>query len=158
MNELNFKHTEGIKMTEAVNLNDLLDITLDDIADLPEFSNLAPGVYRVTIEFTTKKIGENPAVELKMKLIETVELSDPTNSEVQKPGLEASTAYQMNNEFGAGALKAAIKPLAAATGLTKLGEIFDAVKGMEALVVISWRTDKKDKEKHYMQVKSLTLV
>lgn len=140
-----------------VNLSSLLDMQLDDLADLPEYVRINKGAHRVTVEFIAKQVGDHPAWELKMKLLETLELSDSSDTP-QAPGIESSCVYMMDNEYGAGEFKSIMKPIAAALGVTNIGQIIEAIKGSEAAVVIGWRHAKDDKDKIYLQVKSLTLV
>ena len=138
-------------------ISSILDATLDDIADLPAFEIFHPGAHRATVHFSEKKIGEHPAVEMKLKLVETMELTDPTQTP-QEPGTGASLAYMLDNEFGLGNLKAALKPLGAATGQVQLREIMEAAEGLECMVVISHRKDKNDPDKVYMQLKKIEVL
>lgn len=138
------------------NLNALLDMSLDDMQDLPEFKVLNNGAHRVTIEFETKEINKHPAVELKVKLLETLELADPSQ-EPDAVGTESSVAFMMDNEFGQGGLKEILKPLAAHFGTTKFGEIKEQAKGMEVVIVTKQRQNK-DKTQTYLSITKLAVV
>lgn len=139
-----------------LNLNDLLDVTLDDLADLPEFKNFPAGAHRVTVKFTAKKIGEHPAVEIKMTLLETVELNDPSDTPLEA-GAEMSVAYMLDNEFGQGSFKKLMKVFADHTGLTKMNEVVEACDGMEVLAVTKLRPSK-DKTKMYPDIVTVTVL
>ena len=94
-------------------LSGLLDSTLDDLADLPEFKTFQPGAHKVTINWEEKVINEHPSVEMKMKLIETLELADASGTP-DAPGTETSVAFMLDNEIGQGKLKEVLKPIGAA--------------------------------------------
>jgi hypothetical protein len=139
-------------------LDNLLDSTLDDIADLPTFEPFPPGAHRVTISFAEKKINEHPAVEIKFKMVECLELSEPETTKAPDPGSEYCIAYMLDNEFGAGKFKEVLKPIAAATGTQQIRAILEAGEGMEVVIVTKLRTDKEDKDKKYMDLKKLEVV
>lgn len=123
-------------------LDNLLDSTLDDLADLPEFVTAPSGAYRVTIELKGKDIAKNPAVELAMKVVETVELTNPEEDKPLIPGTEFSTAFMLNNEYGQGALKEVLKTLQAVAGGNSSREVMENAKGLECLVVMHQKLDK----------------
>lgn len=126
---------------------DLLDMNLDDLADLPEFLVPPAGAYRATIlSCESKKIGDHPAVEVKFRLDETLELSDPTEAPVA-PGTETSTSFMTDNEFGVGALKAFLKPLSTAFQTSTSRETMAACKGAEIMLVTKVRKGKKGTDK-----------
>jgi hypothetical protein len=135
-------------------MSNLLDLELDDLADLPAFEIFRPGAHRVAISFAEKKIGEHPAVELKLRLIETLELSNSADTP-NEPGTETSVAFMLDNEYGVGNFKEILKPLSAATGASKPRAIMEAAKDMVVAIVTTVRPDKNDKDKLYMQIKTL---
>lgn len=134
-------------------LNSLLDANLDDLADLPEFGTYPAGSHKVTIKFEEKEVNNHPCVELQMVAIETEELSDPTATPLA-PGAQGSVLYMLDKEFGQGALKKTIKPLAAATGQSNLRAIMEAANGMEVTVITKIRQNK-DKSQSYTDVTKL---
>ena len=97
-------------------LNDLLDANLDDLADLPEFGIYPSGVHRVIINWESKEVNKHPSMEMKMKLIETVELANPAEDQPVAAGTESSSLFMLDNEFGQGAFKQIMKVLAGACG------------------------------------------
>lgn len=135
-------------------IDSLLDSRLDDLADLPEFKVFPPGAHRVVISFSTKEINKHPAVELKLKLVETIELAEPSDVPVAV-GTETSIAFLLDNEFGQGNLKEVAVPLAKYFGTQDLRSTFKESEGAEVTVVTKLRADKNDADKKYMQIKSL---
>lgn len=140
----------------STNLDNLLDLSLDDLVDLPEFKVFPAGAHRCTMKLESKEINKHPAIELKLTLIESVELADPAE-EPAAAGTESSVAYMMDNEFGQGKFKEILKPLAAHFGLAKFGEIQEASSGSEVLVVTKQRQNK-DKTQTYLEVVSLQVM
>ena len=134
------------------NLDNLLDMSLDELADLPEFVVYPAGAYRCTLNIEAKKIGEHPAVELSFKHIETVEKGSETDEDVT-PGTECSAAFMLDNQFGQGNLKKVVAPLVAHFGTPKLSEIA-ANKDLEVLLVSKTRQNK-DKTQTYLDIISL---
>lgn len=137
-------------------LADLLDITLDDIEDLPSFANFPVGFHRVSLSLSTKKINEHPAIEASLVYIEAIELADPS-LEPPKAGDKASLAYMMDNEFGSGKFKELAKPLAATLGTVKVAEIIEQCQNMEVIIATGLRKDKTDPTKEYMDIKELAV-
>jgi hypothetical protein len=131
-------------------LNSLLDASLDDLADLPEFGTYPAGSHKVTIKWEQKEVNKHPCVELQMVAIETEELSNPADTPLN-PGAEGSVLFMLDNEFGQGKLKQIIKPLAAATGQASLRGIIENSNGMEVSVITKVRQNK-DKTQSYTDV------
>lgn len=148
-------------MTDAMaNIDALLDSSLDDLADLPEFKLFPAGAYNVTIELTPKAMGDNPGVELKVTNMGVVELSDPT-AEVPAEGATTSVGFLLNNEFGQGALKEVLKSLKEGLNISQPisnRDLMEAAKGAQCMVVLTTRTDKKDATKTYQGLKSLQVL
>jgi len=143
-------------MNANTDISALLDISLDDIADLPEFKVFPAGAHRCTISFEQKQIGVHPAVELKLVAVETVELTDPSETPLVA-GTESSIAYMLDNEFGAGKLKQIVKPLAEHFGISNVGKILQEAKGLEVLVVTKTRQNK-EKTATYLEITSLQVL
>ena len=139
-----------------LSLDSMLDVSLDDIADLPEFLVYPAGAYRVTINFDAKKINEHPSVETKLKMLEVLELSDPSATPPEV-GAESSVAYMMDNEFGQGNFKKLVKPLCEHHGITNLAQVIAASQGMEVMVVTKQRMNK-DKTQTYLDIVSLAVL
>lgn len=138
-------------------LNNLLNVTLDDLADLPSFKPFAPGAHRVLATFGQKEVGGKVAVTLDFKLIETLELADPQD-EMPKEGDTSNTMFMLDNEFGQGNLKKCATPFGVALNLSTLRDIVEQVKDVECIIITSVRTDKNEPDKKYLQVKEIDVV
>lgn len=131
------------------NFDSLLDATLDDLADLPEFSDFPAGVHRCTISISQKSINSKPAMEVKLIGIETVELAKPEEDKPITAGHSCSSLFFMDNEFGQGAFKKLIAPLAANLGASSLREVVEGAEGMECEVVTTFKHNKKNGQDYF---------
>lgn len=138
--------------------NDLLDQTLDDIADLPEFKPYSAGTHKVLVTFESKSVNNHPCVEVGCKMIETVELAEPTGDEAPAPGATANTLCMLDNEFGAGMFKKLATPIGEALGTANLREIVEQTNDIECVIVSSIKLDKNDKSVERMNIKELYVV
>ena len=138
-----------------LNLDSILDSSIDDLADLPEFGIYPAGVHRVIINWESKEINKHPSMEMKMKLVETVELANPAEDQPPQQGQESSSLFMLDNEFGQGAFKQIMKTLAAACGTNKISETVEASNGMEVQVVVAVKPDKKDPTVSRMNIRKV---
>lgn len=136
------------------NFDSILDANLDDLADLPEFASFPAGVHRCTVSLTKKEINSKPAIEVKLTAIETVELSKPEEDKPVNAGQVSSAAYFLDNEFGQGAFKKLVAPLAASLGVSSLRELLEQAEGTEVEAVTAFRKNKKTGEE-YFDIKKL---
>lgn len=134
-----------------MNIDSLLDSSIDDLCDLPEFSIYPAGMHTVAISWEKKEVNKHPALELKMRLIETVELAQPEADTPPNPGAESSVLYMLDNEFSQGKLKAIMKSLAAELGTGTISETIEASRGMEVNAVCKVRQNK-DKTQSYNDI------
>ena len=135
----------------SIELDSILDSSINDLADLPEFQVFPNGVHRVLISFETKEVNKHPCVELKMKAIETVELANPSEDQPLAAGTESGVLFMLDNEFGQGKFKSIVKQIAAVTGTSSIKETIEAANGMEVQVVCKVRQNK-DKTQSYTDV------
>lgn len=138
-----------------MSLDSLLDGSIDDIADLPEFAVYPAGAHRVIVNFQEKEVNGKSAVEMKMALVQTIEQTDPT-AQALEPGAETSVLYSLDNEFGQGKFKAVIKVLAAHHNTTSARATMEASNGMEVVVLTKVRANK-EKTQNYTDVVELTV-
>ena len=142
-------------------LENLMDATLDDLADLPEFKPFVAGAHKVSATMTAKEIASKPAVELAFKLVETVELAEPNTPEDEqsKPGDEANTVFFLDNEIGQGMFKNTLATFREALGMEgeTNGSIVEAVTDVECVVLTGIRVDKKT-DRAYLDLKELQIV
>jgi hypothetical protein len=128
---------------------DMLDETLDDLADMPETKPFPAGAHlaSVKIKRNPKKTG---AYVVEMVHTATVELSNPSDTEPKegdKSTMFISTKKKDGtvNEFGQGQLKMFLKPIAAMLGTGSINECLAATKdGISMIVVCGIRKSKDD--------------
>lgn len=132
---------------------DLLDADLDDLKDLPEFGVIPVGTYDLEIKWEAKKINDSPAQELKLKVVEVVELSDPTETP-PAVGSESSILFFMDSEFGQGAFKKVVAAFSPVYGSTHIRTLVDSMQGSVVRMVIG-QTTSKNNGKVYNSVKKV---
>lgn len=159
--------------TENLNLDidSLLDGTLDDLADAPEFKPYPLGVHKVVINWETKQLDDNKdkskkntIVTLKMKALETIE-TPAGSEEVCSPGQEENIGFFLVHhsspkamENGQGAFKEIMKSLAAHYGAKSNRELMAESAGAEVLVTTGLRKDKTDASKKYTKLEKLMVI
>ena len=154
-----------------LDIDSLLDGTLDDLADAPEFKPFPIGAHRIVMKWETKQLDDkqqsgkkNTLVSLKMKALETVE-TPAGSDEVCSPGQEENIGFFLVHhsspkamEIGQGAFKEVMKSLAAHYGAKSNRELMAESEGAEALVTTGHRKDKNDKDKKYTTLEKLLIV
>jgi hypothetical protein len=154
-----------------LDIDSLLDGTLDDLADAPEFKPFPIGAHKIVMKWETKQLDDskekgkkNTIVTLKMKAIETVE-TPAGSDEVCSPGQEENIGFFLVHhsspkamEIGQGAFKEIMKSLAAHYGAKSNRELMADSEGAEALVTTGLRADKTDKTKKYTKLEKLMIV
>ncbi len=138
----------------AFNMDSLLDGTLDDLADAPEFKPFPAGTHKVLLSIVQKQIGTHPAFEAGMKAIETIELSNPAADQPLVAGSESSVAFMMDNEMGQGNFKKILKSLADHFGAKSNRELIADAQNLEVVVVTKVRMNK-DKTQSYTDIVEL---
>lgn len=151
-------------LDQTMSMDDLLDSTLDDLADMPEFKPWEPGSYKVSIKWDYSKYATEKTISVTMKHVETLELNTP-DAVPPTVGDECKLTFfltkadkvdpriKLKNEFGEGAWKMFLFALAPSFPGTKK-EIMDASNGAEVGVVTKLRADKRDPKdvKYYTEV------
>lgn len=139
---------------------DLLDDTIDALADLEAFEPLPAGTHRVSISWATKEINGKPAVTQTLTLLEVLELVD-TSKELPEPGAKSDIAYILKkddgepNTMGQGQLKEVLRTLQLYVGGKSSVDIMDASEGAEVIVTLKVRANKNDPDQKFNQIKSL---
>lgn len=158
-------------MTNAnvnMNIDDLLDGTLDDLSDMPEFKPFPIGIHRMTINWDgPKEVSGVPSIELKLTIIETAELKNPTDTP-PKAGDTTNILFMLKrkegdtlvkNELGEGQFKAvlaAIKPAFDASLSNR--QLMEESQGFEILGATGHRINKTDKSKIYTTLDNIVLL
>jgi hypothetical protein len=138
-----------------------LDMSLDDVEDLPGFVVPLSGVYHVVLDngIEQKEINEHPALQVEMKIVEAAEISETPNDgeTIPKAGDVFTLAWLLDNKFGVGTLKQFLVPLGEHLGTRQIGAIVEQSKGLNLMVVVK-RVYNKDKDRHYPQLKKVVVV
>lgn len=145
-------------------LDALLDGTLDDLADAPEFAPFPPGVHRVTMKWERKKIDDaREGYAINFKAIETVEAQDP--EKVVSAGQTDGTMFFLKHtnpdvaKRNQGQFKDVLRSLAEHYGTDKKNsELIELSNDAEVLIVTELREEKKEGKKTgrmFMQLKAL---
>lgn len=152
-------------------LDDLLDGTLDDLADVPSFAPFPIGAHLTQIGWKLTTVNDIPSVELNLSLIEHVELTNPEDKPFEK-GSKTNTLFMLKkkdddgkmvrNDLAEGQWKALLGQLRDGLGLppeTTNREVMAKSEGLEVMAITGIRENKKDKNnvKYYTEVKSLTV-
>lgn len=148
---------------KSFNMDALLDGTLEDLKDMPEFKPYPRGVHRVILDIERKKIDGWPIFEVKMKAIETIELADAAADQPLEKGSEASVAYFMAHEkdivaeLGQGKFKLIMASAAEKFGAKSNRDLIADCQGAEVMVVTGLR-ENKDKTRKFVDIEALTFV
>jgi hypothetical protein len=135
--------------SQEFNIDTILDGTLDDLADMPEFKPFPAGSHRATIRFEQKVINKFSGMEIKLKGIETLELPAGSTEAPLTPGQETSVFYffqhtnPLTAELGQGKFKEIMKSLADHYGPQTNRALIEAANGSEVLVVTGQRKGKE---------------
>jgi hypothetical protein len=143
-------------MANEIDMDKLLDSTLDDLADAPEFKPFPAGTHKVVITIVQKKIGIHPAFEVGMKAVETIELSNSDEVPLAA-GATTSVAYMMDNDLGQGNFKKILASLASHYGAKSNRDLISEAQNAEVLVVTKVRMNK-DKTQSYTDIVELQVV
>jgi hypothetical protein len=145
-------------MTTEFNIDNILDGTLDDLADMPEFKPFPVGTHKAVLTMEQKVVNNHPCVEVKLKALETLELPSGSEDKPVSVGQEGTVLYMLDNELGQGGFKKLLKQLSEHFGEGKTNrEIMAEAQNAEVLVVTTLKANKKDKTKVYMGIDSIVV-
>lgn len=137
-------------------LDSLLDNSIDDLKDLPEFKCYPSGAHRVMFKWEEKEVNDVPYIIFNFKALETVELADAVADQPLEAGSESSVMFNLSNEFGQGKFKKAVAQLAKHYGTSSPRETLEAVQGAELTIVTKVRQNK-DKTQSYTDLDSFII-
>jgi hypothetical protein len=130
-----------------MSLDNILDSTLEDLADMPSIQIFPNGAHKVTLAFKIDK--EKSSVMCTLTYVEPLELADPTATP-PAAGDKNTIFYNLKkkdgtaNEYAQGALKDLMKPLAAHFGGSTTTEAIENSQGAEVAVVTKIQVGKGD--------------
>jgi len=146
---------------------DLLDLELEELADLEKFEAAPAGSYLATLNWERKEINNFPAVIAHLTLNDVIELADSTVTPPE-PGKKVDLAFILQrkdketgeviaNKMGQGQLKDALMALAPEVGGSTPSQIMENSQGSSVAVVLKVRKNKDDPDITYNQMKTLAL-
>lgn len=149
----------------GADLDSILDGTLDDLADMPEFKPFPAGTHRASIKWSFKEINKQNCPNIKFTIAETVELSNPDDTP-SKAGDNTDIAFMFKkkdgtkNEIAEGQFKQIMQSLAETYGAKTPRELMAESENAEVLITTKIRTDKKDPQnpKHYTDLVALQVI
>ena len=125
----------------------MLDGTLDDLADLPEFKPFPVGTHAVVLTIVDKtaakdRVNNHPGFEVKMKAVETLELANSDDTPLVA-GAETSVLYLLDNPIGQGSFKKLLASAAEHFGSKSNRELIADLQGATVAVVTRQRQNKE---------------
>lgn len=145
---------------EPVDLDALLNQSLNDIPDQPDFVVPKVGAYMIMVKEIDRNgvINDKKAIKFLYSIVEALEIKGTEGDDV-KTGDVFGEAFFVNTQKGAafvaGHLKKLLNPVELRMNTHSLGESMAAFKGCTVAAVITHRRDKNDKTKVYPQVKKI---
>jgi hypothetical protein len=131
-------------------LDDILDETLDDLADLPSSKPFPAGAHAVKF-FLTRPDAKKPKTYLaKFKYVDAIELSNPTDEPAKADDEAVMFIHTVKkdgtpNEFGQGQLKQMLQPFVEIVGSNKLSDMLAHLKnGVDAAIVSGVKKGNKE--------------
>ena len=141
---------------DSMDIDDILDMELDDLEDMPSFSPYPVGVHLCKVSMEIKEVNDKPCVEVSLKAIETKELAN-SSDEPLKEGDETNVLCMLDNEFGRGSLKAIAAAFKEYVGSGNTRAIIEGVTDVECLVATKIRVNKKT-DTAYTDIKEIRVV
>lgn len=125
----------------------MLDGTLDDLADMPEFKPYPVGTHAVVLTIVDKtapkdRVNNHPGFEVKMKAVETLELANSDDTPLVA-GAETSVLYVLDNPIGQGSFKKLLASAAEHFGAKSNRELIADLQGATVAVVTRQRQNKE---------------
>ena len=132
-----------------MSLENILDATLDDLADAPSTKLFPNGAHKVSLEFTVDL--KKQSVYMAMVYVEKIELADPT---AVAPEVGDKNMIFMNlvkkdgskNEYAQGQLKEMMKVIQPIFMGTNIADTLAKAKGVEVIVSTKIRVGKGEYE------------
>lgn len=145
--------------THTPNLG-LLDMSIDDIDDLPGFEVPVNGVYSLKFWTQVKIVNNKDCVEQNFEVIECLEQNDAGET-ATKVGVKFSMLAQLGNEIAEGKMKAIMLPIAAHFGernmLKLITDTCSQASGVIITAKVKRRADKEDKDRFYADVSNVVV-
>jgi len=130
-----------------------MDASMDDIEDLPPVGVPPNGYYRLEVnadQKQPKESGKNPYIRFDYRVVEVLELSNPSEAKEASVGMEFHQIFSpfkqdgTMNTVGVGLLKKTIQPYAAHFGTTSMKDAIAEINGLQISAVLQRWPDKKE--------------
>ena len=141
----------------AFDIDSLLDGTLDDLADAPEFRPFPVGSYLLSVHLEADK-NVKSIYYARLKVEETIELANPEEVPMEKGG-ETSVRMDLTNEYGQGDFKKIMSAIAAKFGAAPNRALLEQVTLPNNVIfaaVIGQQVNKKN-DKVYNTIVEVTV-
>lgn len=152
-------------MTDILNL---LDSTIDELADLEKFSPIPAGTHKLRLQWSYPEHETQVVVQLKLEVVETLEMAN-SSEPVPEPGKSANIRFPLQNKdgtpiiaksgkpntFGQGQLKEVVAVLAPHFGGGTLREVIDNSQGAEVVATLKTRAMKDDPDSKFNEIKAI---
>lgn len=147
--------TENTENSELIGL-DILDGSIDDLADLQEYKPWPAGSYNAIFSWEVTKINDAPVVKFVFKNPEVLELADPEAEVPRENSSTSISAFLLQadgsvNENGQGLIKLVSKGLQDTFGGESPREVLDNAAGGKVAVTFKVTSRTKDGETNYYQ-------
>lgn len=146
-------------------LFDLLDSSVEELADLEKFTPVPAGTHVMDLSWERKDINGHATVVAKFAVVETLEMAN-ANEEVPEPGKKCDIAFMLTktdketketvpNTIGQGQLKEIIRELQATFGGESIAAVMENSEGSRVAVTLKVRKSKDDPDVAYNSIKAL---
>ena len=146
----------------------LLDSSIDELADLEKFTPIPAGNHRLRLDWSFPEHETDVIVQLKLTVIETLEMASSAEA-VPEPGKTGNIRFALQrkdgspimttagkpNTFGQGQLKEIITVLAQTFGGNTTREVIENSDGAEVVATLRVRASKNDPDSKFNEIKAL---
>lgn len=153
-----------------MSFDNLLDMNMDDLADLQKFEPLPKGSYKFSMGWELPDHEEYRIVQLKLTMMEILDI--PGVQEENFPAIGKAATFYMRvqrldgepmvwedgtpNTQDQGRLKEVLKALAPVfnpEGTLNIQQLMEATEGAEVVATLGVRASKKDKDQKFNEIK-----
>ena len=131
---------------KVIPLSDLMDASIDDLADMPKFELPPKGHYQFSVSLEQKVVNEKKCVEATLVVDQTLELANKDEAPAET-GSKFSALFMMENEWGQASFKEFITPISQALGYKTVGQAIQQCKNVKIAAVLKHRIHKDDRNK-----------
>lgn len=160
---------------DNINALDLLDATLDDLADLKKFEPMPVGSYQQRIKWSFPESNEFVEVRLDLETVTCLDVPGVSEEELPKEGALATFYFRLQrkdgqpmvfeksgevNDIDQGRFKEvllALAPVFNPDGTLSNRQMIEATQGVEVLTSLGQRKNKNDPDQKFQVLKKIVL-